>query len=288
MRIFFPAILMLALLGSAGCNIINPPEQIPTYVRIDSFAFSGDPAVTGSNSNKITNVYVYFDNTPVGVFELPASFPVIMDKPGKLTVLPGVDFDGLSGYQVIYPLYQGDTMTISPSPASEQRMDANTFYVQGVGLQSNDEFEQGVGFSNTFVKVSGDTTLVNTADPSQVFEGHGSGLFAFGPSDSATVISRNGISLAINKNTYIELNYRSNVPLWVGMSVHKADGSDFSQYIVGLNPRSEWGKIYIGADDFIGPNQGTDYKIILHAECPANVTNGYVNIDNIKLINFKN
>jgi hypothetical protein len=288
MRILFPALLMLVLLSSAGCNIINPPEQIPTYVRIDSFSVSGDPAVTGSNSHKITSAFVYFNNAPVGIFDLPASFPLIADKPGTLTILPGVDFDGLSGYQVVYPLYLGDTMSLTPSPGVEQHFDANTKYIQGAGLQSNDEFEQGVGFSNTFQKLSGDTTIVNTANPADVFEGHGSGIIALGSHDSATIISRNGIAITTNKNTYIELNYRSNCPIWVGMSVLLSDGSRYNEYIVGLNKRDDWGKIYIGADDFIGPHQGTDYKIIIHTERPSTVANGVVNLDNIKIINFKN
>lgn len=287
MRIFFPAIL-LVLLVSAGCNIINPPESTPTYVRIDSFAFSGDPAVTGSNSHKITNVYVYFDNAPVGVFDLPASFPVIMDHPGTLSVLPGIDFDGLSGYAAIYPLYYGDTISLSPSPGMEQTVVPNTSYIQGTGLQSNEEFEQGVGSANSFTRLTGTVDLENTSDPAIVFEGHGSGQIVLNTSDSATVIQRNGMSLLTNKNTYIELDYRSNCKIWIGMTVNENSGNFFAQYIVGLNPRSEWGKIYIGADDFIGPHQGTNYKLMIHVERPAGVSDGYAYFDNIKVINFKN
>lgn len=287
MRIFFPALLLVLLVG-AGCNIINPPESIPTYVRIDSFEFAGDPAITGSNSHKITNVYVYFDNSPVGVFDLPASFPVIMDRPGVLTVLPGIDFDGLSGYATVYPLYYGDTMSIAPTPGVEQRLVPNTGYVQGTGLQANEEFEQGVGSANSFVKLTGTVELENSSDPDVVFEGHGSGQIILDTKDSATVIYRNGISISSNKNTYIELDYRSNCRVWVGMTVDEMTGGFYAEYIVGLNPREQWGKIYIGADDFIGPHQGSNYKLMIHVERPAGVAKGYAYFDNIKVINFKN
>ncbi len=284
--VFFCIAGIAALLGGSSCNIINPSEPVPTYVRIDSFGFTGNPAVTGSNSHKITNVYVYFNNAPVGIFDLPATFPVIAKEKGTLTVLPGIYYDGLSGYISIYELYQGKQMELDPQPGGQVSFNPVTSYNPGVLLQSNDEFE-GPGVDNSFVKLSGDTSIHNVFN-SEVFEGNGSGLIYLRPGkDSATQISRVGRALATGKQNFLELDFKGNMPLVIGVSTTLNTGGGYSAYFIGLKPRSEWGKVYIGLDEFIGVHQGYDYKIMLHTEKPAGQTDGYVYVDNVKVISFK-
>ena len=106
----------LFLFGGSSCNIINPSEVVPTYVHIDSFSFTGNPVLYGSSSHKITNVYVFFDNASLGVYDLPATFPVIAKGTGVLTVIPGIDEDGRSVNEQVYPFYKNDTITLVPDP----------------------------------------------------------------------------------------------------------------------------------------------------------------------------
>lgn len=286
--VFFCIAGIAAIFGSSSCNLINPAEPVPTYVHIDSFSFSGDPSVTGSNSHKITNVYVYFNNAPVGVFDLPVTFPVIANAPGTLTVLPGIYFDGLTGYISIYQLYQGKEMHLDPQPGGQVNFTPATQYHSTVTLQSNEEFE-GPGADNSFMKLSGDTGIHNTYTSSEVFEGTGSGLIRLMPGkDSATQISRLGRALSTGKSNYLELDYKGNMPLVIGMSVTLNSGAAYSAYFIGLKPRDEWGKIYIGLDEFIGIYQGYDYRIMLHTTKPAGVSDGFLYLDNVKVVSFKN
>ena len=276
-----------AIFGSSSCNLINPAEPVPTYVHIDSFSFTGDPTITGSNSHKITNVYVYFNNAPVGIFDLPATFPVIANAPGTLTVLPGIYFDGLSGYVSIYQLYKGVELHLDPKPGGQVNFTPGTQYHPTVLMQSNEEFE-GPGIDNSFMKLSGDTGIYNDSTPSEVFEGKGSGLIRLMPGqDSATQISRVARALSTGKSNYLELDYKGNVPLVVGMSCILNSGAGYSTYFIGLKPRSEWGKIYIGLDEFISLHQGYDYRIMLHANKPEGVSDGFLYLDNVKVISFK-
>src|ERR1043165_596911 len=106
MRSSFLIIVLLACVGSWGCNMINPDERIPTYIHIDSFKFINDnPGLTGSSSHDIKSVWAFIDGQTVGVFDLPATIPVLLDKTGELKLAPGIDNQGLTTYQELYPFY---------------------------------------------------------------------------------------------------------------------------------------------------------------------------------------
>ena len=58
-----------------ACNLINPKEQVPTYLHLDRFTFSNpDSSYTGSSSHDIPSAWVYVNDQPVGTFDLPAPF----------------------------------------------------------------------------------------------------------------------------------------------------------------------------------------------------------------------
>ena len=47
-------------LSFSACNIINPKEQVPTYLRLDPFVFSNpDSSFTGSTTYSIPSAWVY-------------------------------------------------------------------------------------------------------------------------------------------------------------------------------------------------------------------------------------
>ncbi len=181
MKKIYVSFLVAALLSAIGsCNIINPSEVVPTYVRIDSFTFQND-VVRGSTSHKVTNVWVYYNRAAVGNFDLPAQFPVIATEEGRLTVIPGIDFDGLSGYPLIYPLYRADTLHIKPSPGTVIPFNAKTGYIEASILKFEERFDNGAGRNNSFIRRSGDTTIFNTNEPGMALEGGGPELCALMP-----------------------------------------------------------------------------------------------------------
>ncbi len=291
MRIFNVFLLLaglMALTGGSSCNLINPEEVVPTYVHIDSFAFSKDPGNRyGSSSYKVTNVYVYFNNAPVGIFDLPATFPVMATSPGELTVVPGIDFTGLRGYEVMYPLYTSHKLALGPAPGQTVDYTPVTGYVEDADLLVENDFEDGLGAENGFVKVSGDTTIINVTRPSEVYEGSGSGaLFLGAGKDSATIISSRGQYIRPNIPAYIELDYRGNMPLQVGMMAYRMDGSTNGITFITLRPRTDWGKIYIGVREFVSANQGPEYKLLFRVQRPAEVTDGFLYLDNVKVMSL--
>lgn len=285
-------LLTAALLFPAfsACNIVNPSEPVPTYIRIDSFSFSGNTAKTGSNSHKITHVWAYFNNNPVGIFDLPAQFPVIANEPGTLLVLAGVDYDGLRGYEVAYPLYLPDTMLLTPKPGEVISFTPETGYNESAKLSFNESFDAGAGRRNGFQPFSQDSTyLLNITQPdTNVLEGGGSGLIELsGASDSTMVLSLPTTAIIPGGDAYIELNYKGNMTLQVGMySVISTTGVPYWERLIGLKPQEQWTKIYIGIREFVLANQGNEYRIVLRADRPKGAPDGRLYIDNLKVVNF--
>ena len=75
-RLIYIAFLLVLVWLGPGCNIINPHEQTPTYIHVDSFVFQYNSAVPFTTSHDIRTVWAYYNNNPVGTFDLPATFPV--------------------------------------------------------------------------------------------------------------------------------------------------------------------------------------------------------------------
>ena len=280
------SILFGTLIAAAGCNIINPKEQVPTYVHIDSFTFIGNPAY-GSSSHKITNIRAYFNNGSVGNFDLPVTFPVLASSPGTVLVLPGIDFDGLTDYPSVYPFYLGDTLALTPAPGTVINFKAKTSYSTSTitPLPFNANFDD----SNPFKFVSGDDSLVRDITPADVFEGRGVGHIKLrAPQDSSTNVSSVSFPLPYTKDSYLELNYKSNMPVQIFITT-MVNGVYVEDEIIGLNaPDFTWRKVYLGIAYFAAGNEGTAYNIIIRAQLNDNIgqTSGDAYFDNIKVVSF--
>src|SRR5690606_29624008 len=120
-----------------GCNFINPAEEIPTYVRVDSFQFIANPNM-GTASQKITAVDVVLDNKTIGTFDLPAMVPILTNKKGRIAFTPYVTYSGLRDVQVPYPFFKTYTDTLEPNPGNTVSFQPQTAYTDGLNVLIED------------------------------------------------------------------------------------------------------------------------------------------------------
>ena len=84
---FYFIILFISTALSA-CEIINPDEKIPGYIYIDSIIVKTNLGYQGSNSQNISDVWINIEdeteNKLLGIYQLPAKFPVL--KTGKIKI----------------------------------------------------------------------------------------------------------------------------------------------------------------------------------------------------------
>ncbi|OSZ79459.1 hypothetical protein CAP35_14765 [Chitinophagaceae bacterium IBVUCB1] len=269
-----------------GCNIINPTEQVPTYIKIDSLrVVSNDLNKTGSTSSKISSVWVYADNALLGAYDLPANIPVPINSSSFITLSPGISFSGLKSFQVLYPFYSNDTFNLKAMPGKTYYHTGKVSYNEAAQFQWKEDFETG----NTFLKLydykTEDTSLVRTTDPSKVFEGGSSGyIYLTTTHPNSENINNKDIPVKTGE-AYIEVNYKCNTPFEVGLQTSKS-GQPYSEYIGGVKANESWSKMYIGVQTFIGTYSASSVRLLVKAKLPEGASNAYVLIDNIKLITY--
>lgn len=90
-----------------SCEIINPSEQIPSYVAVDSVAVSITNPSQGSASHNISDCWLYVNNKLIGVFEIPFTIPVLEAGLQDIQIEPGIKNSGGNAAREIYPMMNG-------------------------------------------------------------------------------------------------------------------------------------------------------------------------------------
>ena len=274
-----------------GCNIINPIEPTPTYVHIDSFQFQTNTLVrSATESHDITSVWVYYDNNPVGVFDLPATFPVITNgtSKGKLELYAGIKVGGRNDINDIYPFYQPDTsFTLATNPGKSVTYNPQTFYYTKSKPYIISQFETSV--PSGFGLAGGNIPIVildKTSNPSMVFEGSGSGsIYLASPGDSS-IDSSKAFTIPDGAQ-YIEFNYKSDLDFVVGLQSNLTSSlNSGKQPLLALSPSTTWKKCYLSLSQFITQYKGSTYNFYIKTALSDGQSNGRLLLDNIQLVTF--
>ena len=91
--------LFLLVLLLTACEIINPEEDIPSFISIEEFEHSD------VGTAKIVDAWVYIDNEIQGIYSLPNTIPILKNGEQKLYIAPGIKENGISATRTNYPFY---------------------------------------------------------------------------------------------------------------------------------------------------------------------------------------
>ena len=276
----------------SGCNVINPVEPTPTYVHVDSFSYKDNPYLSiqpYTRSHNITTVWVYYNNNLIGEYDLPATFPIITDgtNKGKLELFPGIIINGLNNSVDMYPFYQPDTsFTVVQNPGKSTTYKPVTQYYADTKIFHINNFDAGTIMN--FGLYAGNINIFKINSPdSLLFEGGAVGsIYMSSPGDSS-VDSTVRFAIDSSVSAYIEFNYKSDVPFFVGMSsnLNSTIGSA-PYYLAGISPSSTWQKFYLNITAFLAQYHGVNYNFCIKTSLPSTQTTGRLLIDNIQLVTF--
>lgn len=283
----------------SSCEIINPSEDIPYYLRIDSISFidsTKTPAVaTKKGVQNIVDAWVYVDNIYVGTFEIPSTIAVYGAAGShKVSVSPGILVSAQNGDRRIYPFFTtfnttvdavlGQTDTIIPKVSYDPV--AVKYPSEAVG-QFPEEFE-GVGsiFKNT---VNSDLdTIIRTDDPTLVFDGNYSLLLELdGTNDFVEIETEKSYSLPNNSRpVYLEVNYRTDVNLNIGLYAINNLGTEVNEasVITMLPTNNEWKKLYLNITRTVSSYSNSKYKVYFKAAHDSGNTTSKVLLDNFRVM----
>jgi len=277
-------------LGS--CNKFSGTQTIPAYIKIDSVFLETNYSSQGSNSQKITDVWIYLNKDLLGVFELPALFPVLAEGANDLEIRPGIWLNGIQSTRVPYPFYKPIVYEdFKFYPDSVQDLgDLKVKYYDNLDFAWKEDFESsGLTLAETSIS---DTAIIRTlpAGNPEAFitpTSKHSGLVAL--SDERPIWSANSSNSFLlpelqNDPVLLELNFKTNNVFYVGLLLNLPGGLKKIPLLI-MNHSEEWKKIYIN----LGPNialnwDAANYKVYFEAGLELENDLAEIYLDNIKLI----
>lgn len=283
-------LICLLLSGLSACDIINPEESVPAFLYIEPFTLQTNAATQGSDSEKITEVWVTVNNEFLGAYQLPATVPVLMAGTADLYLEAGIKDNGIGSTPDIYPFYQPYETTVELLPEQTVTVQPTTAYDRNTRFALIEDFESGITvFRDTLLGNSG--MSVSTADP---FEGSYSGKISLSADDQVIELATIGSFTELTDQSpfvYLEVNYKSDVPVIFGLAGGAGTGDGNVVYDPGFNPKDTWNKIYFNLSGLLATSPYDSHKLALRAYIPTEdgqltLNNATVCLDNIKLVHF--
>jgi len=279
-------LLLLLLFGLffTSCDIINPKEDVPSYIQIDTQkVVINDPIKEGNNNHGISDAWVYIDDKYQGNYEPPIKFPVLTSGSHKITLIAGIKTNGISSTREEYPFYQEYIIDTVLTENSVLKLQPEYSYIDNMHFWIED-------FQDSDIKISpqpgmnSDTVIVRESNPDipgdyigAIYVNSTNPIFNVATSAETDPI----YYFQANRRMFLEMEYKNNQSFWVGLY---ADGIPYP--IELLNTSSIWNTIYIDLTETIKSHPATVYMLFLNTEWNGN-SQGEIFLDNIKLVNYE-
>ncbi len=280
-------IALLALL-IPSCDLINPPEEIPSYLYVADFDYQTNPFVPDdTHTTNITHAYVFIGDESMGLFTLPATVPVFQQGEQPLLIDPVIPENGLYSNLKINPFYKRFEGTAYLSPAQTDTVHPTTSYIDQTHIAFLENFEGNSVFFN-YERDGDDSTQMELTN-FMPREGLGAGYILLTSEhpviDVATPASQL-FELKDKNIIYLETDYKTEAELRFGLIGFDATGPIGSSYEFGILPKDDWHKIYFNLTDQVRVSGFNEYQIALTAALPEGKDSAKIYLDNIKLLYY--
>lgn len=284
------SLLAIVLIAMLSCNVINPAEDIPSYIYIDELEMVSQPGF-GSTSEKISEIWVYANAGFIGAYDLPANIPVLSEGVTDMSFRAGIRNNGIASTRVQYPFYAPFDLDLNLSPTKPDTIVPIYTYKEGLPeLPLLDDFESG-----TFFNESDDSEVDFglTQEDEEVFEGNQSGkVFMDEASTLFRAESEVFMELPSNRQAYIEMDYKSNNSFAIGLNAY--DNNEVRKNLALIlksttdeNGVEQWNKIYIELLPITSVNPNAEhYELYIESLKDEANSTATLYFDNIKVIHF--
>ncbi|OQY00058.1 MAG: hypothetical protein B6I24_00640 [Bacteroidetes bacterium 4572_128] len=241
MRFFEKKIFILFYIILLYSCEIDEKEKIPSYINIEKIELQTSH-YQGTASENITDAWVSVNGNFIGVFELPAEFPVMETGEQKIVIKAGIKKNGISASRTIYPFYEAYEIEKVLETSKITKISPKISYKEETIFDWMEDFESaGISLDT----VNSNSSLMEKID-SSVFEGQYSGFTRIKIEDSLFQFKTiNKFEKPTNySETYLEMNYKNNTEFVIGL-IYETETSIKTIPVIYLNKKENWNKIYI-------------------------------------------
>lgn len=285
-RGFLAMMTLLILAGLSSCEMINPPEEIPAYIQIDTFQISVDRFDQGSASHMITDAWISVGGTNLGVFVMPFTIPSLDKGLQTITIRPGIQLNGISASRIDYPFFKPYITDIELIEKEIHQITPQSTYKDECVFPFMEDFEDP-GVSFTYAEYT-DTTFVLQKEV--VKEGRVSaGIFLDHENSYFEAWLNKDLELPENATpVLLEFDYKNNNGFQVGLYLIEEGAMEWYG-LVYVRPSQVWKRLYVDLGTTATYQNETDlYRIsFLGAhEQEDSLMTGEIYLDNIKVIHY--
>ena len=291
--ILLSILTLFALLAS--CNLLDPDEPIPSYIKVKGVSLSTDYATEGTDSHNIFDLWFVHNGNIVATVPQPATVPILQEKGKEVSIYPGIKDNGTSTNRAIYPFLEPITVSIDfePGKVYEYTRDDIVFkYKDNVKFLWLEDFESET--MSLQPVISNGAAYNRTKEGSKVFEGEASLRIVMNQENNTMAVQSFdeffGKDFSLGSPVYLEINYKNEAPLQIGYLFRSPD--NILQYddpfIYLRESEGEWRKTYINLTDNVTLLQNeASVKLYFASILASDVDRAEMLIDNIKLLTFE-
>ncbi len=282
----FRVFLVFSLVISS-CNLINPEEEIPSYIEVRSIKTSSNYPTQGTASANITDVWVFADGAYLGTYELPARFPILAQGKKKIIFGAGIEANGIASTSEFYPLYRFYETEVDLISGKVSVVDTFTVeYFPALQYTWFEDFEKDTSGGGISLDTTGLSLANILPDSTEVFEGRRSLKMKVTSTENFIECRSvgDGYQLSPGKDVYLEMDYKCTQPFIMGLTGTTMNGEKTIP-VIKFNRKADWNKIYIRLGPYVNANSDVfKFKVYYRLALETGQTEGVVFLDNIKLI----
>ncbi len=266
-----------------SCSKEKYEATVPAYISIPSITLTTDYTTEGSASSNITDAWVFINDDLVGVYELPAKFPVLKEGNVSVKVFAGIKDNGIAASRVRYLMYDPHVEQVNLTATDTVEIKANIAYNSNVKFTWLENFEKA---TTSFLYHDKSDTIFNK-QATVVKEGIYSGqIFLEDEMDFFEATSIPFTNIPLGGNVYLEMDFKTNELLFVGVYLDDEQHSHIT-----LNTTDDWKKIYLNLKEVTKKKRNaTELKVYIGLKEEGNVifntSQPEIYIDNIKLVHY--
>ena len=295
--LLIPVSLILTLMIS-GCDKFEGDQTVPAYIQIDTIGMETNYSVQGTANQKIVDAWVYVDDQYIGDFEMPQVFPVLYNGSHRLEIMPGIKLNGISTTRAPYPMFQPVTVSdFKLVEDSTTKINPETTYYDNVVFIWMEDFEDP---SLSIKRAPQSDTAMYRTQPENA-----PGIFMDENSKYSGIAyltderkyvelqsdDGNGGGFVLNRGDYffLELNFKTTVPVVVGMFIERYNIGIEKRSLIILNNNNTWNKIYVNFTPMVNETaDAINYKVYFEAEKTTSGGTETIMFDNLKLLSRPN
>lgn len=271
---FLPCILLLN-----ACEVINPPEDIPAYIEVDSIGVYTDQSTQGSASSKMSDVWVTVDGQFLCGYPLGSKIPVLFNGNHKVSLRGGILLNGIENTRVPYAVFQTYDTTLNLAPGEVYHFVPQLTYFNSTTFPLIEDFD------NTSLHFSTPSNSALLGVEQNSFEGNCGIVILDGTTPTFECTTIDSFYLPGGTTpTYVEINYKTDTEFLVGVKANTSLGPlDYPLLNVRTSP--QWNKIYVNLTTVVSQAQhADDWRIYIKASRAIGSLTNTLRFDNIKLV----